>query len=146
MFKKFMFFICSNTVLLKCVCVYETFKDILKLNIKVLKCYIFHVYVIQCILFTNKIHLSGNCRCLLFCIIHSALCFCCGWTINREITISKEVKCPRTILAFTFTDIVRITHNIRCKQVVMVFSKSKPGVSCLYIYELKYQIEIKNYL
>jgi len=35
---------------------------------------------------------------LLLCIIHSQTCFGSNWTFIREVTISREAQCPRTIL------------------------------------------------
>jgi hypothetical protein len=63
-------------------------KDTLKLSIIVLKCYLFLVFQIQCVLF-NKIHPSGK-GSLLFCIIHSAVCCCYNWPWTGRLQFQRK--------------------------------------------------------
>lgn len=57
-----------------------------------LKYCICYAFVIKCSLTTNKIHLSGKCRYVLFHITDSPLCFGSNRAVIREITILKNVK------------------------------------------------------
>jgi hypothetical protein len=54
----------------------------------------------------NEIHLSVKCRFLLLYITYSVKWFGSTGNIFREIASSREVKHPRTIIAYTFIDFV----------------------------------------
>jgi len=81
----------------------------------ILKFCIFGVFVIQCWLTTSKMHLSHKCRYLLCYVTHTPTCFGCTWIIIREITVSREVKHPISILAYEFISVVYIVHHLGCK-------------------------------
>jgi len=77
----------------------------------ILKFCIFSVFVIRCLLTTSKMHLSRK----LCYVTHSPTCFGCTWIIIKEITVSREVKHPISILAYEFISVVYIVHHLGCK-------------------------------
>jgi hypothetical protein len=49
----------------------------------ILKCFMFHVFVIQGLLTTNKIRFSGKCRYVLVCVLHFPKCSSCKIVVLR---------------------------------------------------------------
>ena len=98
---------------------YRTFYDLMYSRITcsdipwaLLRCCVFHVFLFQYLLTTNKINLPGKCRYLVCYILHYPKSCLYNWSMIRDVTILDKVKRPKSLLACPLICALFIKHNI----------------------------------